>query len=59
MICIQLFFYLSNYQALQDHLGSMKVISFAAHVPDLTGKDDITVMNDYLSNHYSNVDWRT
>lgn len=42
---------------IQEHSGSMRAIPFAEHVPDLTGKDDIAIMNDYLSNHYSNLDW--
>jgi len=46
-------------QMIQEHPGSMKAIPFAEHVPDLTGKDDIAIMNDYLSNHYSNLDWTT
>ncbi|MBT8262197.1 MAG: NTP transferase domain-containing protein [Bacteroidia bacterium] len=35
----------------------MKAISFSEHVPDLTGKEDIAVLNDYLSTHYSHLDW--
>jgi len=46
-------------QMIQEHPGSMKAIPFAEHVPDLTGKDDIAIMNDYLSDHYSNLDWTT
>lgn len=36
---------------------AMKAIPFGEHVPDLTGKDDIQAMNDYLSTHYASMDW--
>ncbi|KAA3623606.1 MAG: nucleotidyltransferase [Flavobacterium sp.] len=44
---------------IQDHPHSMKAIPLAEHVPDLTGKDDIAVLNDYLSTHYSKLNWTT
>lgn len=42
---------------IKKHPCSMVAISFSEHVPDLTAKDDIAVMIDYLSTHYSYLDW--
>lgn len=36
---------------------ALKAIPFGEHVPDLTGKNDINAMNDYLSKHYASLDW--
>lgn len=36
---------------------AIKGIPFGEHVPDLTGKNDIIAMNDYLSTHYTSLDW--
>ena len=40
-----------------DHPKSMLAIPFAEHVPDLTGKDDIFILNAYLSTHIPTLDW--
>jgi glucose-1-phosphate adenylyltransferase len=42
---------------IREHKRSMKTIPFSEHVPDLTAKNDIAVMIDYLSTHYSDLDW--
>ncbi len=42
---------------IKNHPCSMMAISLSEHVPDLTAKDDIAVMIDYLSTHYSYLDW--
>ena len=42
---------------VQVHPTSTIGIPFSEHVPDLTGKDDILIMNEYLATHYSNLDW--
>lgn len=44
-------------QMIQAHPTSTIGIPFSEHVPDLTGKDDILVMNEYLATHYSYLDW--
>ncbi len=36
---------------------AVKAIPMAEHVPDLTGKNDIKVMNAYLSRHIPNLNW--
>lgn len=40
-----------------DHPKAMLAIPFAEHVPDLTGKDDIFILNQYLSTHIPTLDW--
>jgi glucose-1-phosphate adenylyltransferase len=32
-------------------------IPLSEHVPDLTGKDDILIMNEYLAKHPVNLHW--
>jgi len=32
-------------------------IPLSEHVPDLTGKDDILIMNEYLAEHPVNLHW--
>lgn len=44
---------------IQDHPHSMRAIPMSEHVPDLTGKDDIAILNDYLSTHFSKMNWTT
>lgn len=36
---------------------SVKAISLSEHVPDLTGKNDINMMNAYLAQHIPTLDW--
>ncbi|WP_299212969.1 sugar phosphate nucleotidyltransferase [uncultured Dokdonia sp.] len=42
---------------IKDHPKAMQAIPFAEHVPDLTGKDDIFILNAYLSTHIPTLDW--
>ncbi len=42
---------------ITDNTKAMQALPFAEHVPDLTGKDDIIKMNDYLSAHTPDLDW--
>jgi glucose-1-phosphate adenylyltransferase len=42
---------------IKDHPEAMQAIPFAEHVPDLTGKNDIFIMNDYLSTQVPTLDW--
>tara|TARA_B100000787_G_scaffold170262_1_gene165381 strand:+ start:7006 stop:7866 length:861 start_codon:yes stop_codon:yes gene_type:complete len=42
---------------IKEHSNSMKGISLAEHVPDLTGKADIIIMNDYLLKNKYYLDW--
>ena len=44
---------------IADNATSVKVIPMAEHVPDLTGKNDIKAMNEYLSQHIPKFDWYT
>lgn len=44
-------------QMVKEHPESMLGIAFSEHVPDLTSKDDIFIMNDYLTTHFANLDW--
>lgn len=44
---------------IKEHPRSMKSISISEHVPDLTSKNDIAILNDYLSIHYPKLDWTT
>tara|TARA_R110002073_G_scaffold14554_1_gene59300 strand:- start:75374 stop:76246 length:873 start_codon:yes stop_codon:yes gene_type:complete len=43
-------------QMIQSHPTSVLGIPFSEHVPDLTSKDDILIMNEYIAKHYSNLD---
>jgi len=43
---------------VKEHPTSVLAIPFAEHVPDLTSKDDILIMNEYLAEHEINFDWR-
>ncbi len=40
-----------------EYPKAMQAIAFKEHVPDLTGKDDIFILNDYLSTHIPSLDW--
>jgi len=42
---------------LEDHPGTAIGIPFSEHVPDLTAKDDIAAVKEYLQKHYSNLNW--
>ena len=43
---------------VKEHPTSVVGIPLAEHVPDLTSKDDILVMNDYLAQYQINLDWK-
>lgn len=43
---------------VQDHPESTLAIPVSEHVPDLTSKEDISIMNDYLSTHFAGFNWR-
>lgn len=38
-----------------EHLNAVVAIPFSEHVPDLTAKDDIILIKEYLKNHYPTV----
>ncbi|HDZ13529.1 hypothetical protein LCGC14_1443200 [marine sediment metagenome] len=42
---------------LADHRGTAIGIPFSEHVPDLTAKDDIAVVKEYLQKHYTDLNW--
>lgn len=42
----------------KQHPLSVAGIPLAEHVPDLTSKDDILIMNDYLAEHEIHLDWK-
>lgn len=42
---------------VREYPTAMQAIPFSEHVPDLTGKDDIFILNDYLSTHIPTLDW--
>lgn len=42
---------------IKDHPESTLCIPFSEHVPDLTSKEDISIMNEYLTSRYPNLDW--
>ena len=44
-------------QMVADDPKAVKTIPMAEHVPDLTGKNDIKVMNAYLAKHIPALNW--
>lgn len=44
-------------QMIRKYANAMLAIPLAEHVPDLTGKSDILVMNEYLVTHQHHIDW--
>ncbi len=44
---------------LKDYPNSILGIPFSEHVPDLTAKDDIVEVKEYLKNQYENFSWNT
>jgi glucose-1-phosphate adenylyltransferase len=42
----------------KEHPMSVLGIPLAEHVPDLTSKEDILIMNEYLTKQNINLDWR-
>ena len=43
--------------SLKDHPDSALGIPFSEHVPDLTAKEDIAEVKEYLKNHYPELNW--
>ena len=44
---------------IKEYPSSVAAIPLSEHVPDLTSKEDILIMNIYLKEHKINLDWRT
>lgn len=42
---------------VKDGAKAVSGIPFSEHVPDLTSKEDITIMKSYLKEHYTNMNW--
>lgn len=42
---------------VMDHPKSVYGIPMAAHVPDLTSKEDIIVLKEYIQKNYSHIKW--
>lgn len=42
---------------LEKYPGTMKGVDIAEHVPDLTTKDDITIIKEYILKHYDSLQW--
>ena len=42
---------------LQDFPGTALGIPFSEHVPDLTAKEDIAEVKEYLKKNYPTLDW--
>ncbi|MEC5167072.1 NDP-sugar pyrophosphorylase family protein [Flavobacterium sp. PL11] len=43
--------------SIEDHPNSALGIPFSEHVPDLTAKEDIAEVKEYLRQHYPTLDW--
>lgn len=43
--------------AIKEHPNKTIGIPFSEHVPDLTAKEDIFEVKEYLKKHYPNLDW--
>ncbi len=44
-------------QMILENPSAMKGIPLSEHVPDLTQKEDILIMNEYLVTHFKFIDW--
>lgn len=42
---------------IKEHPNTVAGIPFSEHVPDLTAKDDIAIVKNYLAKHYKTLDW--
>ncbi|WP_298419698.1 sugar phosphate nucleotidyltransferase [uncultured Kordia sp.] len=42
---------------VKDHPGTVEGIPLSEHVPDLTAKEDISIVKNYLAKHYKSLDW--
>ncbi|MCH2193644.1 sugar phosphate nucleotidyltransferase [Kordia sp.] len=42
---------------IKEHPNTVVGIPFSEHVPDLTAKDDIAIVKNYLAKHYKTLDW--
>lgn len=42
---------------IKEHPNTVEGIPFSEHVPDLTAKEDISIVKNYLATHYKSLDW--
>ncbi len=42
---------------IKDHPSTVEGIPLSEHVPDLTAKEDISIVKNYLAKHYKTLDW--
>ena len=42
---------------VKEHPNTVVGIPFSEHVPDLTAKEDIAIVKEYLTKHYKTLDW--
>lgn len=42
---------------VKDHPSTVEGIPLSEHVPDLTVKEDISIVKNYLAKHYKTLDW--
>ena len=42
---------------IKEHPNTVVGIPFSEHVPDLTAKEDISIVKNYLATHYKTLDW--
>lgn len=42
---------------IKDHPNTVEGIPLSEHVPDLTAKEDISIVKNYLAKHYKTLDW--
>lgn len=42
---------------VKDNPKSVYTIPISEHVPDLTSKEDIAILKEYIEKHYSNMNW--
>lgn len=42
---------------VKDYPKSVYAIPISEHVPDLTSKEDIAILKEYIAVHYSNMNW--
>ncbi|WP_298513104.1 sugar phosphate nucleotidyltransferase [uncultured Kordia sp.] len=42
---------------VKEHPNTVLGIPFSEHVPDLTAKEDISIVKNYLAKHYKTLDW--
>jgi glucose-1-phosphate adenylyltransferase len=42
---------------VKEHPNTVEGIPFSEHVPDLTAKEDINIVKEYLAKYYKTLDW--